>query len=155
VFDVNLRQSLYTPTTVRQSLGLADVVKLNEDEARVVPALLEWSTEDAKDLARRLLAEYPVKVVCVTRGAAGCTLIDADEELDISGRPSSAVDTVGAGDAFTAAFVLGKLSDLELARCGEFANAYAAVVAGKEGAMPDVSEQVDAMLAEYLSGTAP
>ena len=151
VFDVNLRHSLYTPITVRESLQLADIVKVNDSEARVVPALLEWSTEDGPDFARRLLREYAVQCVCITRGPEGCLLFSADGECEVAGRPSAAVDSVGAGDAFTAAFVLARLRDWNLARCGEFANAYAAAVAARPGAMPEVAAEVEALWAEFRS----
>jgi fructokinase len=137
VYDVNLRQSFYTPQRVRAAVRAADLVKLNAHEAAVVPALLEIAPVKPEQLAAWML-DQGVKLVSITRGAAGCELFSATEHLDLPGEASAATDPVGAGDAFTAALVVALLEGASLAAAGGFANRVGARVAAAAGAMPSI-----------------
>src|SRR5437660_1322116 len=81
------------------------------------------------DLRRR----YGPELACLTRGARGCLLQTADEEIAVPGRPVAVVDTVGAGDAFTAGLLVLVLEGRTLAEAASFANRLAARVAGEAG----------------------
>jgi fructokinase len=120
VLDLNLRPTAEDPELVRASLGLADWLKLNEDETRHLPDRIR------------------VPLVCRTRGAEGCELHALGELIDIPGIPVRVADTVGAGDAFTAALLTRHLEGRPLREAARFANAYAAVVASKPGGTPHV-----------------
>ena len=153
VYDVNLRQSFYTPDRIRRSLTAADVVKLNEAEVRVVAALLERAPIQELEFARLLLDEYGVRTVCITRGEHGCAVVDADGAHAIAGVSVEVADTVGAGDAFTAAFVYGALLGHPSAHAAGFANAVGALVASRPGAMPEFAREFDALKQQHLVGT--
>ena len=45
--------------------------------------------------------------MCVTRGSLGCTVLMDGQYIEAPGYPVQVVDTVGAGDAFAAAFLHG------------------------------------------------
>lgn len=150
VFDVNLRQSWYTPATLRRSLARATVVKLNEMESRTVPALLELHRREGEDFARYLVDQFGVELVAITRGKRGCILISAQETVELEGIRTTVRDTVGAGDAFTAALITGRLHRLELRAMAEFANAMGALVASHQGAMPELGEQVEELRERFL-----
>jgi fructokinase len=89
-----------------------------------------------EDSARHLLSLYDLKLVCVTRGQGGSLLISAEESSEHPGLRVKVADTVGAGDAFTAALVHGYLRGTSLAQINENANRVGAWVATQSGAMP-------------------
>jgi fructokinase len=105
VFDVNLRQSFYSAQVLGQSMRLATIVKLNHEELPMIMRLFEVEHHSEEDSARRLLSLHGLKLVCVTRGNGGSLLISSEECSEHPGFRVKVADTVGAGDAFTAAMV--------------------------------------------------
>src|SRR5271168_2762741 len=136
IFDVNLRQTFYTSTILAESMKLATVVKLNHEELPKIMGLFELEHHSEQDSARCLLTAYHVKLVCVTRGGGGSLLISVDECSEHPGFKVQVADTVGSGDAFTAALVYGYLRRASLDQINETANRVGAWVAGQSGAMP-------------------
>jgi fructokinase len=124
ILDLNLRPPFDGPDTIRESLDLADWLKLNADEAARLPTRFDPSAMD---------------LVCVTRGAAGCSVRTPTEVIDLPGIPVRVADTIGAGDAFTAALLTHRLEGRPLREAARFANAYAAVVASRVGGTPTVT----------------
>ncbi len=107
VLDINLRPPHWTPEAVRESLPLANVLKLNDEELPQVAAVLGISGSET-DLLRELIARYTLKLVALTRGPHGSRLLAADGTDDeCPAIPTDTTNTVGAGDVFTAALVLG------------------------------------------------
>ena len=103
LYDVNIRLDFYPPD-IRQSLGFSTVVKLNADEAPLVARRLYGDSLTEAELAKRLAGDFPLRVLCVTKGADGCTVYSGDEARSYACEPVHVADTVGAGDAFSAAF---------------------------------------------------
>ena len=103
VFDVNLRQSFYSAQILAESMRLATLVKLNHEELPRIMRLFELEHHGEEDSARRLLSLHDLKLVCLTRGNGGSLLISSDECSEHAGFRVKVADTVGAGDAFTAA----------------------------------------------------
>jgi fructokinase len=146
VFDVNLRQNYYSAEILATSCGLADVVKMNEDEFPTVLELLRLSREGVELSARRMIETFDLKLVCITRGAGGSLLVADKFSHSHPGIPCKVVDSVGAGDAFTAGLVheylhKKKLQEAELngqflALMNERGNKMGAWVASQSGAMP-------------------
>lgn len=139
VLDVNLRQSFYTPAIVRESLGLADVVKMNEREALVLAALLEIAPLKPDQIAAWML-DQGARLVCITRAGAGCVLHTLEETLVLPTEVAPVVDPGGAGDAFTAALITGLLRGVSLEQIGRQANQLATRVAAVRGSMPAIRE---------------
>jgi fructokinase len=136
VFDVNLRQAFYSAETLHESLRLTDIVKLNQDELPAVVKLLGHPFENEEKSSRRLRDTYKLKLVCVTRGAMGSLLLSEKEVSKHPGCKVRVVDTVGSGDAFTAALVYHYLRRASLSTLNEAANRMGAWVAGQTGATP-------------------
>jgi fructokinase len=137
VFDVNLRQKFYSKEVLAESVKLATIVKLNHEELPKVMSLLDLETRGEEASARQLLS-HEVKLVCVTRGSGGSLLVSADERSEHPGFKVKVADTVGAGDAFTAALVHGYLRGTSLAQINETANRVGAWVASQSGATPSL-----------------
>jgi fructokinase len=149
VLDVNLRPPFTSDEVIRESLELATVLKMNDAEAPQVLALLGLSdsSDSAPGRLRRaaelLLTEFPsLMMVAITRGAHGSLLVTRDEWHQHPGIPVQVADTVGAGDAFTAAMTHYLLRGADLATLNEAGNRWGAWVASQSGAMPPLPDAV-------------
>ena len=136
-FDVNLRQFFYTSEIIRASLELADVCKMNEQELPTVAATLRIPVTNALETARRILEEFDLRCVALTRGEKGSLLVSADGAAEHPGFQVEIQDTVGAGDAFTAGLIHSLLRNMSLADASQLAAERGAWVAASVGAMPD------------------
>jgi fructokinase len=136
VFDVNLRQAFYTPEIIAESLKIADVVKLNQEELRVVAEMVGIPHTEDRASAERLRDDFQLELVCVTRGANGSILCSKNECDVHPGFHVKVADMVGAGDAFTAGLVRHYLRKSPLAKMNDAANRLGAWVASQKGAMP-------------------
>jgi fructokinase len=143
VFDVNLRQSWYSPEVLRDSLQRASIVKLNETELPVVLRALELPEGGGLEAGCRALREaFGLELVCLTLGPEGSLFCTAAGELSSPGVEVRVADTVGAGDAFTAVLCHHRLRGTSLARTAEAANRYGAWVAAQVGPTPAVPADV-------------
>ena len=136
VFDVNLRQSYYSPEILADSMKLADIVKFNDDELPKIMSLIKIPHKDALSSAQRLIRELDLKVVCITRGGRGSLLVRDGDASEHPGFKVRVADTVGSGDAFTAGLVHEYLHGASLDLMNEVANLVGAWVASEVGAMP-------------------
>ncbi|HEX3941439.1 MAG TPA: PfkB family carbohydrate kinase [Acidobacteriaceae bacterium] len=143
VFDVNLRAPFYSVEVVERSLQRATILKMNDAEVPEILRLLGIESAEAGSLdasllhgARILLRNFPIRLVSITIGAHGSLLVTPRESDRHPGVQTRVADTVGAGDAFTAALVYGYLRDAPLAALNESANRWGAWVASQPGAMP-------------------
>jgi len=135
-YDLNLRSGADSPELVKHLLERADVVKLNDEELRRVHEFsnLPSSTEG---FCRDGAARYGWRAIAVTLGASGCALLADENYVEERGRPVEVADTVGAGDAFAAAFMHGLSLNRPLRDVAAFANRVGALVASRHGAIPD------------------
>ena len=145
VFDINLRQQFYSHGVVEQSLQLANVLKLNDDELPVLASMFSLTgpserriDHQIEDQIERLAHTFSLRLVALTRGANGSLLYSSDKRRwsDFASRPVKVVDTVGAGDSFTAALVLGLLRKMDLDEINGIANEVARYVCSQTGATP-------------------
>jgi fructokinase len=149
VFDVNLRQQFYDRDSLDRSFQRASIVKLNLDEVPPVAEKLGLPGTTAQSFAQALLAKYPIETLIITRAEHGCYVTSRGEEVDLPGESVTLVDAVGAGDAFTAAFLMLTLEGRPLELKARFANRVGALVVGHAGAMPPVAEQYRQLRSEF------
>jgi fructokinase len=143
VFDVNLRQSWYSAEVLRESLAASAILKLNDGELPVVLRTLGLSEPAGLEPGCRLLLEaFGLELVCLTLGERGSLLVGKSEAIRQPGFRVDVADTVGAGDAFTAALCHHRLRGASLDRIGQAANRYGAWVASQAGAMPQVTPEI-------------
>lgn len=134
-YDLNLRPGFDDPSLVADLLHAAHVVKLNHDEVLDVsrqiglPSSLESFCHEGR-------SRFGWQAVAITLGARGCALLAGDDFVEAPGIPITVGDTVGAGDAFAAAFVHGLVAGWPAATIAEFANRAGAAVAAVRGAIP-------------------
>jgi fructokinase len=139
IFDINLRQHFWSPETIVDSLELANVAKLNDDELPVVAGLLRLTGSEESQL-RQLAARFGLKAAALTKGAKGSVLLVGADLVSHPGAKLDIVDTVGAGDSYTAALTLGLLAGYEPQRIIRFAHRVADHVCTQAGAMPPLPE---------------
>jgi fructokinase len=139
ILDVNLRQHYYSKAILEESLALANVLKINESELPRLAELFALSG-DVRTQISRLAERHALRVVAYTRGGRGSLLLAYGRWSDHPGVPVTVADTVGAGDAFTAAMTLGVLANWDLDLINQCANEVAAYVASCKGATPPLPE---------------
>ncbi len=150
VLDVNLRQPGHEGF-IAATLAKCNVVKLNESEWPIVARTLDLP-ESVPEGLEVLRSRYQLRLAALTRGANGSILSSAE---GISERPGVAVrvvDTVGAGDAFTAAVVMGLLFGDELEELHQRAEEVASFVCTQPGATPKLPRSL--MTAASISSRA-
>jgi fructokinase len=136
VYDINLRQHFYSREVIETSLHASRWLKLNTDELTVLQELLKLRAAAPSACLAELRRRYELELVCLTRGEDGCLVQTASEEVDLPGRRVQVVDTIGAGDAFTAGLLTATLEGQSLATAADFANRLAARVAAAPGGTP-------------------
>jgi fructokinase len=128
LLDLNLRGIQGEREVAAESMELADVLKLNEDELRT---LADWFRPGPQGheaaAAHALISDYHLQRIVVTRGANGWSCYEAGSRHVMEG-PSPqvpVVDAVGAGDAYSAVLLLGEMRgwslETTLLRAAEFA----------------------------------
>lgn len=108
VLDINLRDPFWDAEIILQSLQLANVLKMNEDELPVIADIVNLSGDVEQQLGE-LAKRYSLTTVAVTKGPEGVTVWHSGEVHHEPATPTDVVNTVGAGDAFTAGLVRGLL----------------------------------------------
>lgn len=150
VFDVNLRGDFYNAEIISRSMNLANVVKLNSDELDSVMELVNPGDKAGSWVSRDLLEAYNLELLCVTRGERGCIMMRGREVVEHPGYAVEVKDTVGAGDAFTAAMMTLYLKGSELQEIANGANRLGSYVAGQNGGTPAIE---DGVREQVLSGS--
>jgi fructokinase len=141
LLDINLRPPHWCPAVVRESLPLANVVKLNDHECAELSAVLDLTGPEPLRL-EQLLRRYDLQLIALTRGERGSVLLSASgERTELPGERVPVADTVGAGDAFTAALALGLVLNQPLAEIHRRASQIAAYVCTQSGGTPGLPEQ--------------
>lgn len=135
--DVNLRKPYDTCELVELLLAKSDVIKLNDDELKIIAGWNNQSEPDEFNLTKWFAEKYNSKLVCVTKGENGATVYSDGNFYSHPGFKVEAVDTVGAGDAFLAGFIASLLEGKSTSDALEFACATGSFVATKVGATPD------------------
>lgn len=133
VFDINLRKPYYSKEVIVYLLKRSSVLKINNKELSGVAQLLSIQGDET-EILEVLLERYSIDLIALTRGERGSRLFSSERESVHSGYPVKVKDTVGAGDSFTAALMLGLLEGHDLDRINENANRLASIVCTQDGA---------------------
>jgi fructokinase len=135
-YDVNLRENSYNAALVSELMSHATTVKLNDQEVDTIRVMFGWSYRSLEDFCRAVAKKFGWEAVCVTRGESGCALAVGDQYVEAKGYQVRVADTVGAGDAFAAAFVHGLGRGWGPLAIADFANRVGALVASRPGGTP-------------------
>jgi len=149
VLDLNLRDPFVDQRVIESLLGLANVLKLNDEELTRIAAMFGVSGNAVKEYAEWFINEYGLKMLILTCGANGSRIFAEGKEHVCESRKIEVVDTVGAGDAFTAMVVGGLLSGLPMDTINERASELAAFVCTQSGATPKFVRNVSDVLGTF------
>lgn len=136
VCDLNLRQGFYDKEILCDSMSRCDVLKINDEELVIVSRLLGYPGIDLNEKCRMLLEAYNLEILILTCGVNGSYVFTPGH---VSYRPTphvEVVDTVGAGDSFTAAFIASILRGKTIDEAHAKAVEVSAYVCTCNGAMP-------------------
>jgi fructokinase len=141
ILDVNLRAPFYSREVLDESLPLANILKLNDAELCILADLFSIAGgEDA--VAADLMRRFPLRWIVLTKGEKGSVLYSTQRKFVHRGYPVPVVDSIGAGDAFTAAIAVGMIHNFPAEDLNDCANRLASFVCQKTGAMPSVPDEI-------------
>ena len=144
IFDINLRQPYYSRNVINKSLEIANVLKINDEEIAIIARLLGINGSEEYVL-QEVVNRYSLKLGILTKGGNGSTLISGDQTSSFPGFEVPVQDSVGAGDAFTAAIVFGMLQGYDLDHLNACANKLAAYVCSAAGATPNIPDEISSL----------
>jgi fructokinase len=153
LLDLNLRKHCYSGETLLAALERADILKLNEDEARYLAAFCQVDGAPLSAFCAQILERCLLSHCVVTLGERGVFAVSSREErVYVPGFQVQVVDTVGSGDAFTAGFLHALLRGQSLAECCRLGNALGALVATQSGATQPIGRET---LSDFLAAPPP
>lgn len=141
VLDVNLRSPFYSKNLVTELLYHADLVKMNDEELRVIG---KWMNLDdtEENTALQIKEHFGWKQLIITHGEHGAWLFTEDKMISTPGIVIQVQDTIGSGDSFLAAFLSKYLQGELPEKCLQFASATGAYVATQNGATAELTEEL-------------
>ncbi len=141
ILDVNLRAPFYGKPVLDHALALANMLKLSDEELDVLARCYDLAGK-VEDQLRALQRRFELRLIAYTMGADGSMLLTPDETNRADAVKVQPVDSVGAGDSFTAALCVSFLCGRTLAECNELANNVAAYVCSQHGAVPQLPDDL-------------
>jgi fructokinase len=151
-FDVNLRDPWVSAERLRWSLQHADIVKANDTELERIVELIDLEGTSPEEQAKALVQRYQLDGLLITRGEAGSWWIDNfGEQTVMATDPVAGIrDTVGAGDAFSAIFMLGLLHNWTIPITLQRAQHFAGAICQIRGAVPEHDDFYRPFLEEWF-----
>lgn len=151
-FDVNLRDPWVSAERLRWSLQHADIVKANDTELERIVELIDLEAASPEEQVKALVQRYQLDGLLITRGEAGAWWIDNfGEQTVMATDPVAGIrDTVGAGDAFSAIFMLGLLHNWTMQVTLRRAQHFAGAICQIRGAVPEHNDFYRPFLEEWF-----
>ena len=135
--DLTLRGNYFDRDLLDYSMRRADIIKMNDDEARVVNELFGFGRKKLRELLPVIAGEFDSDLVCITLGADGTLAGGRSEVLHAPGYRVPVVDTVGCGDAFSAGLLYRLGAGASLADACDFGNRMGALISAKRSSIPE------------------
>jgi len=147
VFDINLRQNFYSREILHISLQKCNILKINDEELILINELFKLAGSTSETLCLDLLKAYQLKMLILTCGAHGSHVFTPKEHSFVETPHVNVVDTVGAGDSFTASFMAALLHGKSTTEAHHLAVSVSAYVCTQPGAMPRLPQEFTAEFA--------
>ena len=142
IFDINLRQNWYTEEVIKMSLQKANVLKINDDELLIIQRMFGYIDITQENTCRLIMRDYQLDMLILTCGDKGSYIFTKDEMSYLSTNDIEVVDTVGAGDSFTASFIASMLKGKTIHEAHRIAVNVSAFVCTQEGATPIIPDEL-------------
>ncbi len=141
IFDINLRGTFYTPEIIEKGLKQCNILKINKEELNWI--IQTWKLPiNEQDACSILLKQYDLCVLILTCGTDGSYVFSSNETSFLETPQVNVIDTVGAGDSFTAAFCAALLKGKDMFESHRFAVDVSAFVCSQQGAMPELPAEL-------------
>ncbi len=148
-YDVNLRKDCYTQDIIDYSLRYCTILKVNEDEVEVISQMLFEESLEPRKFCEQICSYYnQIELIVITAGKSGCYIYSDGEINHISTQSVEVIDAVGAGDAFSAAFVHCYIRTFDRKESARVANAVGGFVASNRGSIPEYSDEIFSLIRE-------
>ena len=141
IFDVNLRSPHYSEELIESLLQHSDIVKMNDDELRLVSSWHGLMGESERQKMIYMKEKFSLSTIIVTKGGEGALCLNEEGYYEAKGFKVTVADTVGSGDSFLAGFLKNYLDGKPMKEALTYASALGALVASHHGANPPVSEK--------------
>jgi len=145
-YDVNIRKDGFNGVILNASLAHATILKLNISELPVMSELIFSQALSTEDFCKGLTEKHSIRIIIITAADKGCYIFTNQHLSHVSGVKVEVEDAVGAGDAFSAAFVYHYEKTKNAIKAASVANKIGAFVASKKGAIPPYSDEIKKML---------
>ncbi len=135
LFDINLRLNFYTKEIIEESLSAANYLKLNDEEESVLVNLFNKNIE-------QIISDFNLELAILTLGPKGSKIITSNSMSECPAAKCKIVDTVGAGDSFTAFFIINYLKGMSISESQKKASKVAAYVCAHNGATVQIPKDL-------------
>ena len=135
-FDINIRQHFSSKELIEESLRMANVFKVNDEELVLLRPMFHLEGSD-EEVCRWFMNRFNLRYVILTAGAEYSTIYARTESSTLPTPKVQVADTVGAGDSFSGAFVAAILAGKSLREAHQQAVKVAAFVCTQHGAWPE------------------
>ena len=135
-YDINLRQQYYDKAMIVRLMELATVFKINDEELAVIIPMFGLEGMNHQEIALWFINRYQLTHFILTAGADYSSIYTPEEESTIKTPKVEVLDTVGAGDAFSGAFIYATLAGASLQEAHQKAVEIGAFVCQNNGAWP-------------------
>lgn len=150
-FDVNLRKDGFNSIILSRSLEHASILKLNTAELPIISKLVFEDALSHEDFCKKITEKFKIRIIIITAAENGCYIFTNQHLSHMSGVKVEVADAVGAGDAFSAAFMHQYSKTKNAMKAASVANKIGAFVASQNGALPAYPEEIRKMLKESRS----
>jgi len=133
LFDINLRLNFYTKEIIEESLNAANYLKLNDEEESVLQNIFN------KNIGQ-IISDFNLELAILTMGPKGSRIITSNTMSECPATKCEIIDTVGAGDSFTAFFIINYLNGMSIPESQKKASNVAAYVCAHNGATVQIPE---------------
>ena len=150
VLDFNLRPPHYSADLITELIQNAEFIKFNDDELFEIAKIMGSKYNSLEQNLLFMAVKSNAETICVTKGRHGAVLMHDKKLYYNSGYQINVKDTVGAGDSFLATLLAKLLQNEKPQKALDTACAVGALVAAKEGANPEISENLLSMFMDPM-----
>jgi fructokinase len=155
-YDVNLRKGGYDFDTIHRSLLSCTILKLNNDEVPVISPMLFDQIYSNEDFCKSTQSTYPgITTIVITAAEKGCYVYQEGQLHAVAVKRVEVNDAVGAGDAFSAAFMHAFVRGADAVSAARVANELGAFVATQSGPIPEYTDEIRTLLAQGFREARP
>jgi fructokinase len=140
-YDLNIRQNYYSGELIENLIRSTDILKLNEVELNLIKIMYNLGG-NYSEIATNIIKMFELKMIVLTMGANGSMIIDQNGFSHVTPRLMNVIDTVGAGDSFSAAIIIGLLNNMDIGSINEYASKISSYVCSVIGGTPILPEEL-------------